>query len=62
MSEFSKFYEMGYDKQREKWANEIIIEAGYGRAHVLQLPSDVKAGHIHSSGRDLHSLHVVSLE
>jgi hypothetical protein len=52
--EFFKFYEMGYDKQRAKWANEIIIEAGY--KNTFQLPSDIKPG-MYILRTDLLSLH-----
>jgi cellulase len=52
--EFFKFYEMGYNKERKRWANEIIIEAGYN--NTFQLPSDIKPG-TYILRTDLLSLH-----
>jgi hypothetical protein len=52
--EFFKFYEMGYNAKRKKWANEIIIEDGY--KNTFQLPSDIKPG-TYIFRTDLLSLH-----
>jgi len=51
---FFKINELGYDKQKNKWGNEIIIDQNY--KDTFQLPSDIKPG-IYILRTELLSLH-----